>query len=85
MKTKKKTWVKVADVTSLSFGGVDWEKFDTLAEAFAWIASEIEQWAGDGSFGERFEIKVPGSEETIQIDARYVDFSTLFDDEDAED
>jgi len=84
MTTKSKTKIGVADTTGFSFRGVDWEEFNTIQEAFAYIASEIEYWADDDSYGDRFEIKIPGSETPIQIDARYVDYTELFDLEEIE-
>lgn len=71
-KTKKKPQIKVADVSEFSLCGYLWEKFDTLPEAFAYVAQEMIDTGA-----ERFEIKVPGSESTIQIDARYVDLDGL--------
>lgn len=74
--------IKVADVTQLSFHGYDWEQFNTLAEAFAWIAQEIEDYADDEDYAEQFEIKIPGGGTSIQIDARHVEFATLYPEED---
>lgn len=75
-KTKTKTTYGVIDTTALSFHGYYEEEFITLADAFAFVAGELES----GCDQAQFEIRVPGSEQTINIDARYVDF-----DEDEED
>ena len=83
MTTQTKTKIGVADTTGFSFR-MDWEEFNTIQEAFAYIASEIEEWADDDSYGDCFEIKIPGAEAPIQIDARHVDYTELFDLEEIE-
>ena len=62
----------VMDVSSLSFHGYHKDMFDTLAQAMAHVGQEII----DGN-GERFEIEVPGSDQNIEIDARYVDLDEV--------
>lgn len=69
---KTQTQIKVLDVTEFSLSGFPYEKFDTLQEAFAWIVGELL----DGC-SERFEVKIPGASQPIQIDARGVDFDEI--------
>ena len=57
------------------------EEFSTIADAFAHIAEEIENWADDDQYGEQFEVEIPGGQDghnVISIDARHVCFATIF-------
>lgn len=72
--------IKVRDVTAVSFHGYVMEDFSTLADAFAYVAEQMQDYADDADYGKRFEIEIPGEvgHNVIEVDARHVNLTTIF-------